>query len=119
MARVEHTPVDAGGAYGAYGANAVDISFTAADTTNKERVKLRRGELIIAQNSDASAHSVTVTSVDDKYGRQEDITYSVGASEYAVIGPFLPHGWQQSDGYLYFEADNTNVSFAIVRITDY
>lgn len=119
MARQAHTPLVLAGSYDAYAANSVDLTFLVADTVEKETVPLRRGEIIVAKNTGAAAGQVTVTSVDDRYGRQEDIVYSVGAGEEALIGPFLPHGWQQADGDLYFEADSTDISFAVVRIPSY
>lgn len=119
MARQEHTPTVLDGPYGSYAADGVDLTYLTADPSNLEQVKLRRGEMIVAKNAGASAVNVTVTSVDDPFGRQEDIVYSVGAGEDAIIGPFHPNGWQQSDGYLYFEAATTDVSFAVVRVPNY
>lgn len=119
MARQEHTVTEAQGPYGGYAAGSVDLTFLAADTVNKEQVPSRRGESILAQNSGTGAVLVTVTAVPDRYGRAVDLEYSVPAGTTSYIGPFQPHGWQQPDGYLYFEAAAADVSFAVIRDPSY
>lgn len=117
MARTSLTPLTALGAYGTYSANAADVTMTAADVANKNQATMSAKLLLIAHNTGGSAYTVTVDSVADPYGREGDITtYSVGAGEYAVFGPFEPAGWRQSDGKLYFEASNAAVKFGLVRL---
>jgi hypothetical protein len=119
MARTAVTVTDALGSYGDYAtANAADLTMEAADPSNKNKVPHTGDILLIAHNTGGSAQLVSVTSVDDAYGRQEDIDeYSVGAGEYAVFGPFKVQGWIQSDGQLYFEADSADVKFGVVKLT--
>ena len=117
MARTSLTPLTALGAYGSYSANAADLAMTAADIVNQNQATFGTKILLIAHNTGGSAQTVTVTSVTDPYNRDGDITtYSVGAGEYAVFGPFVPAGWLQSDGKLYFEADSADVLFGLVRL---
>ena len=71
MPRVAHTPNDAPGSYPTAG---VVITQTAADTTNKEEVKMTGRELLIAWNPDASPHTVTINSVANQQGRTKDVT---------------------------------------------
>jgi hypothetical protein len=99
-----------------YTANAADLTMTAADTTNKQQIKLaREGDLILAHNTGGSPATVTITSSPDDLGRTGDITtYSLGAGEYAVFGKFQSRGWVQSDGNLYFEASSTDVKFGVI-----
>jgi hypothetical protein len=118
MARQSHTPLTAlGTKTDAYSANAADLTMTAADTVNSEQVTLTGNELVIAWNSNAGAQTVTVSSVVDDMGRDGDITtYSIGAGEYAVFGPFDTEGWRQSDGKLYFEASHADVKLGVVKL---
>lgn len=117
MARQTHTALAAlGTKKNAYTANAADLTMTAAIVADKEQVTLTGRELLIIHNTGAGAHTVTVSSVVDDLGRTGDIAaYSVGAGEYAVIGPLGLEGWEQSDGKLYFEADHAEIKFGVVR----
>ena len=117
MPRVTHTALVAQGAYGAYAANAADLNMIAADATNKEQVVFTGAEIIIAHNTGVSARTVTVTSVNDPFGRTKDVAaYSLSAGEYAALGPFELDGWLQTDGKLYFEASHLDVKFAVIRL---
>lgn len=118
MARQIHTPLTAlGTKTNVYMANAADLTMTAADVSEKEQVTLTGNELVIAHNTGASAYTITVTSVVDKMGRTGDIsTYSLGAGEYAVFGPFGTEGWRQTNGRLYFEASNAAVRFGVIKL---
>lgn len=118
MARTTITAKTALGAYGDYSvANAADFTFTAADASDKNQVVATNNDLVLAYNSGGSPYTVTITSVDDPFGRSEDVSaYSLGAGEYAVFGPMKNLGWKQSDGYLYFEANNASVKFAVIAL---
>jgi hypothetical protein len=117
MARTTLTKTTALGAYGDYSvANAADVTMTAADTSNKNQFVVSSSDLVIAYNSGGSAYTVTIDSAaDPHYGREGDITtYSIGAGEHAVFGPFKRPGWVQSDGYVYLEASNAAVYFGVI-----
>jgi len=119
MARTTLTKTTALGAYGDYSvANSADMTMAAADTSNQNQFVASSRDLVIAHNTGGSAYTITVTSVDDPhYGRQGDIaTYSLGAGEYAIFGPFKRPGWVQSDGYVYLEASNALVKFGVVAL---
>lgn len=118
MARQSHTPLTAlGTKTNAYSAGAADLTMTAADVANKEEVTLTGAEIVIAHNTGASEHTVTITSVADSQGRTGDIeTYALAADDYAVFGPFGTEGWLQSSGKLHFEADDAEVKFAVVKL---
>lgn len=116
MARTSLTKLTALGAYGSYSANAADLTMTAADVANGNQFTFEGKDLVIAYNSDASAHTVTISSVADPYGRTGDISYSLGAGEYAVFGPFEASGWLQSDGKIYLSADDASVKFGVVKL---
>jgi hypothetical protein len=88
----------------------------AADATNKEEVVITGREILIAQNTGAGARTVTITSVAIN-GRTGDITsYSLGAGEFGVFGPFRREGWAQGTGKLYFEAEHAEVKWAVIRL---
>lgn len=101
-----------------YAGAGVAITMTAADTSNQNSFPLTGKEVVIAWNSGATPRTVTVTSVDDRYGRQENITSeSIAAGAIRVYGVGLAlDGWQQTDGNLYLEANNAEVKFGILVI---
>ncbi len=98
-------------------AGAAAFVFTAADVTNKNSFPCTGRELVLIENTDSGAHTVTITSVVDGQNRTGDITtYSLAAGAFAVLGPFHNSGWQQADGNIYLEATDATVKFAIVRL---
>lgn len=98
-------------------ADALDAVFTAADVANKNQWLPSGKDLLIAWNSGASPYTVTLTSAADPQNRTGDIaTYSLAAGDIAVIGPLGTSGWVQSDGYIYCEASNASVKFAVIAL---
>jgi hypothetical protein len=82
------------------GAGDLDYTLAAADVAGNTFVCTGR-ELLLFQNSDAGAVTVTITSVDDEKGRSEDITsYSMAAGDFAVFGVGLTNskGWKSTAG---------------------
>lgn len=117
MARTSLTKTTALGAYGSYSANAADLTMAAADTSNLNQFTANGNDLVIAHNTGGSAYTITITSVADPFNRTGDIaTYSLGAGEYAIFGPFKAAGWQQSDGKIYLQASNAAVHFGVVAL---
>lgn len=105
------------GSYGSYGANLADLTMTAADVANGNQFVASGNDLVIAHNTGGSAYTITVTSVADPYGRTGNIAaYSLGAGEYAVLGPFLLLGWQQTDGKILISATNAAVKFGVIPL---
>jgi hypothetical protein len=104
---------------GAYPAAGVTLSWTAADPANDHQCAFTGKEMILARNTGATPHNVTITSAVDTRGRTKDITNeSLAAGSVHMFGPFSqPEGWKQaSDGMLYFEADHAEIEFAVVRL---
>ena len=118
MARTSLTKTTALGSYGDYStANAADLTMAAADVVNGNQFVSTGRDLLIARNSGGSAYYVTVSSSEDPYGREGDITqYDVGAGEVAIFGPFKRPGWVQSDGYIYVDAENAAVYLGVVAL---
>ena len=119
MPRQTLTPLVALGEFGSYVANAADVTMTAADAANKEQFVATPRQIVFAHNTGAGARTVTITSVADEKGRSGDIaTYSIGAGEYAVFGPFTSaQGFRQTDGYIYLEAAHAEVKFGVVTLS--
>lgn len=120
MTRQTHTKVTALGNFPALAlvANSVDLPMTAADAVNYEMVVMSGKDLVIAHNTGAGARTVTITSATEgRTRRTGDITtYSIGAGEFAVFGPFEKAGWMQTDGKLYFAGEHSEVKFGVVAL---
>lgn len=123
MARVTHTPRSVAVAHPTLqpAANSLDLAWTAADTTNKERIAHTGKEIILARNSGAGARTVTVDGV-ALLGRTGSITaYSIGAGETIIIGPLPVDGWRQTSGgdagYLTFEGEHAEVLFSTLKLS--
>ncbi len=102
---------------GSYSGTGVLLTMTGADTTNQNQFKATGSDLIVARNTDTADHTVTINSTDDRFGRKEDISaYNIPAGETHIFGPLELHGWQQSDGYIYLEADSATVEFGIINV---
>lgn len=101
-----------------YAGAGVAATETAADTTNQNSFPLTGREIVIARNAGASTRTVTITSVDDRFGRQENIAAeNIAAGELRVYGVGLAlEGWQQTDGSLYIEANHADVKFTVLRL---
>lgn len=99
-------------------ANSADLTFTAANPTDKEQVAASGKDLILVWNTHAAnPYTVSFDSVKDEKNRVGDIdAYSIGAGEIACFGPFKQAGWMQSDGNIYFEAENAAIKYAVIRV---
>lgn len=97
-------------------ANSLDVTFTVAIVADKEQFVPGNDTLVIVKNAAVSAKTVTFTSKTDDKNRTGDVTaYSIGASETAMFR-FKKAGWMQSDGYIYMEAESTDISYAVIEL---
>lgn len=118
MAKTTHTARTAVGTKSSsYSANAADLTMVAANVAEGEQVTFTGKEIVVAHNTGASDRVITISSVADALGRTGDVSYTLGAGEYAVFGPFGQEGWQQTTGYLYFAGPNAEVKFGVIRLT--
>lgn len=93
------------------------LAFAAADVPNKNDFVFQGNEIIIARNtSGAATRNVTLTSVKDALKRTGDVTKAITLGTFAIFQASKLEGWQQADGRFYLEADNVEVTFAIVRL---
>lgn len=98
-------------------AGALDITMTAADIVNLNQFLLDGPIIVIAQNTDSVARTITITSTTDPQNRSGDITtYSIAAGGLACIRIDQYPGWKQSDGFLYLQANNALVKLGAIRI---
>lgn len=107
---------------GSTAATGLLVTMTAADAVNFNEVKLTGKQLLLAINSSTTTdYHVTVTSVVDVMARTGDITsftvtHNAGGNALAAFGPFPLAGWMQTDGNLYFQADNAAILFSILTL---
>jgi len=111
--RVELTKTTKPGAYTNLGKA---LNFQAGDASNGNGFKATGRDLVVVRNADTVSHTFTVVSTDDKYGRAEDISESIGADEIKIYGPLQIHGWINPDGYIYCDVGDVNVEIAIVAL---
>lgn len=104
---------------GPYADDALTVAMTAADPTNDHAADFFEGMMLLAINTHATTpYNVTVTSAPDSHGRTNDLVESaIAAGQILIFGPFTRDGWRQTDGSLYFEADNAAVKFAVIDPT--
>jgi hypothetical protein len=97
-------------------ADSLDLTLAAADVANKNQFLPSGNDLLVMQNSGASAYTVTITSAADAQNRTGDVaTYSLAAGDIAVF-LIKSIGWTQTDGYVYLEASNAAVKFGVVAL---
>src|ERR1700743_1929655 len=87
MSRTAIVPLAPKGPYpGTVNAGDLALPFVAADIANLNQFAAAGTEVLIVQNSDAAAQTITLTSKPDAYGRTGDIaTYSLPAGTFAVF----------------------------------
>ncbi len=117
MPRINHIATVLLGAFGDYSApQSAEYDFLQADVGNMEQTVLTGREIIIARNNDFGPHTITVSSVNDPFNRIKDIVYAIQPAEESIFGPFALTGWRQAGGLLFFQADATQVEFAVIRL---
>jgi len=121
MTRLALTPVTTLGSYPTLPltANSADFAFTAAGASFADGASypLTGNEILLVHNGNVGAQTVTISSVKDDLNRTGDITtYSIGAGEYAVFGPFKEKGWKQSTGLIHIAASAADVDFAVIKL---
>lgn len=118
MSRTAITPQVPKGPYGVISSGQLDLTETAADTTNNNEFVLTGREVLLAHNTDTGTHHITITSIADAKGRSGDIaTYAITAgkiSAYSFRGG--TEGWQQADGGVYISADDATVKFTVLQL---
>lgn len=93
------------------------VTFNACDATNGNSFPVTGQEILLVQNSGASAYTFTIQSVADNFGRTDTTltNYSVAASAITAIELKYLIGWQQTGQVMYTACSNVALKFAIVR----
>ena len=111
------TAVTAVVAPGSYNTTPTLATPTAIDIVNNNLVTASGKDLLIFENTSAGALTITVNSVNDAFNRTGDITaFSVGAGQYAIVGPLFKAGWVQADGNLYFTASAVTMKVTSIQL---
>lgn len=90
---------------------------TAADASNGNVVSLNEGRvLLVLENTDAGAQTVTITSQPDAYGRTADVTAFSMAASAKVYRIFERYGWGDGNGDLNFSASDAGVLVTAIKL---
>ncbi len=120
MPRTTLTPVTPLGPYPTLpvAANALDLTWTAADTVNLNQFLLNGRKLLLARNVHATtAFTFTLTSIADSKKRTGDIgPFTLQAGEVAAFLIDQSEGWIQTDGYLYLQGSDASIQFCVVTL---
>lgn len=99
-------------------ANALDVTFTAIDSSNGNQTTHNGQLMLLFYNSHATtSYTYTVTSTADRLGRTGDISDTLAAGEYALVGPIPTEGFQQTTGYIYYTASNASVKVLPIQLS--
>lgn len=101
---------------GCYVPTFTEVTMNAADVANGNYFVMTGRELLVMRNSSADTdYYVTIDSVDDPFGRQEDITQvDIGFGDVVVWGPVQLEGWRQSTGWLHINAENAAILIGVI-----
>lgn len=98
-------------------ANSRELTTNAVDIVNGNDTTIVDGKTVVLFiNRDASAQTVTFTSVADSLGRTGDITaYSIPTTKLAIFGPFKLVGWTHS-GKLWIDGTDVDIAVAVITL---
>ena len=120
MARVDLTPKQLANQVMGVTALAADIAFVAGDISVGNQVDCTGKELLLVQNTDSGAGTVTIAGKADEYGRTGSITaYSVPAGLIAVFGPFPTDAFRQVTpvaGKMNIDVSAVTMKLAVLRL---
>ncbi len=113
MARTALTPIDIPASYDATG---VALTWSATDPANGNYFVATGREIILIRNDDVASQTLTVSSVDDPYGRSESWTKAVAAAAYACSQLFPIIGYRQTNGQVYIDSTDADLKVCILRL---
>jgi hypothetical protein len=92
------------------------VTLTAMDASNGNSYVATGTEILIFQNTDTAAHTITINSVADALGRTDTslTTYSIAASTVAAVQMSSLTGWQ-SGGLVTMTTSSNLVKVAVLR----
>lgn len=94
------------------------LTMAAGDVANGNYFVLTGKEILVMYNSSAdTAYHVTIHSVDDSFGRQEDITeVDIPFGTYRMFGPIYLEGWAQTNNWLHVNVENAAILLGVIVI---
>lgn len=119
MAETRITPITPTGPYidESVTAKLGTVTATASDATNGNVISLAKDILLVLENTDVGAQTVTITSYPDPYGRRADISaFSIAAGAF-VARIFKRYGWGNGDGDLVILTSDVGVTVRAFEIS--
>ena len=115
MSRTTLTPVAI--STNPYATTGVPLVFTAGNVADGNDFASTGREILVAQNTDSGAHTVTVASVADTFGRLGNITAdSIAAGDYRVYQIFPQLFWAQTGNLINVNVDSATVELAVLKL---
>jgi hypothetical protein len=92
------------------------VTFAACDNVNGNSFTSTGREILLVQNTDASAHTFSATPVPDPYGGINSTMnpYSVAANSFASVQMKFLIGWQ-SGGVITLACNSNLIKFAVLQ----
>lgn len=83
-------------------AGQLTVTMTACDTTNGNQYTYTGRDILVLQNTDTSAHAISVNTIADPFGGTNSslTSYSLPASSISAIQMKYAQGWLQSGGVI-------------------
>lgn len=104
-----------------YAVQAGDLAvvMAAMDATNGNSFAISGRDILLLQNTDTGAHTVTVTSTGDNLGRLDSslTAYSLPAGATVAIQMKEVSGWKQADGTVDLTTTSALVKMAVLQFT--
>lgn len=119
MARTEITVQEIKSPFAVISAGGLDFTMAALDAVNGNQFTCVGREIIILENTDAGAQTVTINSAADEKNREGDLSaYSLAANDFVVAPMGLTNspGWKQSDGKIQIDTSSANIKIAVLRL---
>jgi hypothetical protein len=100
-------------------AGAHDFTWAASSGSVTDAFTCSGRDLLLANNTDGGALTITIASVDDEKGRSEPITaYSMAAGDFAVFGVGLTNskGWMDTSKKITVTTSGSNLKLAVLNL---
>ena len=95
------------------------IPTEASDAALGNAVQCTGKEILVMNNTDVGAQTVTIDAKPDSYGRDGAITdYSIPAGEIHLSEILTEEAFEQSDGMIHINTSDDLVELGILRIAD-
>lgn len=99
-------------------AGQLTVTLTACDNVNGNQYTFTGREVLVMQNTDTSAHTISVNTIADPYGGTNTTltSYSLPATSVSMIQMKYSQGWLQTGGVIQIAACSSNlIKLAVVQ----